>query len=87
MDFTDFFIWNHVIAGSTTASGIEMNYNLTYRGANEFMVTIEDSIAGYTKDLSEWDYAGEFSSVAVLDYTPSTTYLAQDVHDQEIIMS
>ena len=87
MDFTDFFVWNHVIASSTSTSGIGMEYNLTYRGANQFDVTIEDSSTSYTQDLSDFGYAGEYSSVAVLDYTPSTTYLASDVHDQEIVMT
>jgi len=87
MDFTDFFVWNHVIATDTTASGISMEYNLTYRGANMFDVSIEDSATSYTQDLTQFGYAGEYSSVAVLDYTPSTTYLASDVHDQEIVMT
>ena len=84
MDFTAFFVWNHVIATDTTNSGITMEYNLTYNGVNEFMISLEDSSMSYTQDLSDFGYAGEYSSVAVLDYSPSTTYLPADVHDQEI---
>ena len=87
MDFTDFFVWNHVIAADTTDSGIMMDYNLTYRGANEFMITLDDSSSSYTQDLSDFGYAGEYESVAVLDYAPSTTYLASDVHDQDIMIT
>ena len=42
LDFTDFFVWNHVIATDSTDGGITMEYNLTYNGINEFMVDIED---------------------------------------------
>jgi len=87
MDFLNVFVWNHIIASATTASGIGMEYNLTYDGANEFTISLVDSDASYTQDLTEFGYAGEYSTVAVMDYTPSTTYLPEDVHDQEITMS
>ena len=87
MDFTDFFVWNQVIATDTTDSGITMDYNITYAGTNPFTITLDDSSSSYTQDLSNFGYAGEYESVAVLDYTPSTTYLADDVHDQEIMIT
>ena len=87
MDFMNIFVWNQVIASATTASGITMEYNLTYDGGNEFTVSLSDSESTYTQDLTEFGYAGEYESVAVLDYTPSTTYLPEDVHDQEIVMT
>ena len=34
--------------------------------------------------MSDFNYPGQFSSVAIMKYTPSTTYLAADVYDQEI---
>ena len=37
MDFMNIFVWNQVIATATTASGVTMEYNLTYDGANEFL--------------------------------------------------
>ena len=87
MDFMNIFVWNQVIATATTASGVMMEYNLTYDGANEFTVSLVDSDAEYTQDLTEFGYAGEYTSVAVMDYAPSTTYLPEDVYEQEIIMT
>ena len=64
-----------------------MSYDLTYNGINPFTVSIVDSDAEYTKDLTEFGYAGEYNSVAVLDYTPVTTYLADDVYNQSIMLT
>ena len=36
MDFTNVFVWNQIVATATTASGIGVEYNLTYDGVNEF---------------------------------------------------
>ena len=80
-------VWNKIVATDTTDSGIGMEYDLTYNGANEFTVDLEDSLASYNKDLSDFGYDGSFSSVAVVDYTPSTTYMAEDVHAQTITMT
>ena len=87
MDFVNVFVWNHIIAGDTTDSGISIQYDLTYNGINAFSVDLEDSTAEYTKDLTEFGYAGEYNSVAVLDYSPSTTYFGDDVYDQSISLS
>ena len=88
MDFTNVFVWNQVVATATTASGIGVEYNLTYDGVNEFtMATWADSDASYTQDLTQFGYAGEYSSVAVVDYSPSTTYMPEDVYSQEIVMT
>ena len=88
MDFTNVFVWNQVVATATTASGIGVEYNLTYDGVNEFtMATWADSEASYTQDLTQFGYAGEYESVAVIDYSPSTTYMPEDVYSQEIVMT
>ena len=87
MDFVNVFVWNHILTGASSASGIGMEYNLTYNGINEFSVSLVDSSKEYTKDLTDFGYAGEYNSVAVLDYTPSTTYLSEDVLEQTITMS
>ena len=88
MDYEYVFVWNHVVATATTASGIGVEYNLTYDGVNEFTVaTWADSGASYTQDLTEFGYAGEYSSVAVVDYSPSTTYMPPDVKSQEITIT
>ena len=80
-------VWNKIVATDTTDSGIGMEYDLTYYGANEFTVDLEDSTKSYTKDLTQFGYSGEYTSEAVVDYTPSTTYMAQDVLAQEIDIS
>jgi len=88
MDFTNVFVWNQVVATATTASGIGVEYNLTYDGVNEFTVaTWADSGASYTQDLTAFGYAGEYESVAVVTYSPSTTYMPEDVYSQEIVMT
>ena len=88
MDFTNVFVWNQVVATATTDSGIGVEYNLTYDGANQFTVaTWADSGVSYTQDLTEFGYAGEYQSVAVVDYSPSTTYMPEDVYSQEIVMT
>ncbi len=87
-DFLNVFVWNHIITTSTTDSGIEMVYDLTYDGANAFSVSLADSSEGpYTQDLTNFGYAGEYTSVAVLDYSPSTTYMPEDVYAQSITMN
>ena len=88
MDFTNVFIWNQIVATATTASGIGIEYNLTYDGVNEFHLdTWADSETSYTQDLTAFGYAGEYSSVAVIDYQPSTTYMPEDVDSQEVVMT
>ena len=49
MDYLNIFVWNHVIATATTASGVTMEYN-NYDGANEFGVSLVDSDTEYTQD-------------------------------------
>ena len=51
------------------------------------MTTWADSEASYTQDLTQFGYAGEYESVAVVDYSPSTTYMPEDVYSQEIVMT
>jgi hypothetical protein len=78
-------VWNHKDALATSASGIEMLYELTYRGSNEFGISITDSTSEpYTQDLTLFGYAGEYTSEAILDYQPSAVYMAQDVHAQSM---
>ena len=87
MDFTNIFVWNHAVATATTASGIGMEYNLTYDGNAEFTVSLTDSSASYTQDLTQFGYSGEYTSEAVVDYVPSTTYMPEDVDSQTITMT
>jgi hypothetical protein len=86
----DVFVWNHATAFAQTESGINMTYDLTYDGATDFTITMTDSSATYTQDLSsswanppeETGIIGSYDSVAVLDYAPSTTY--SSVHAQSL---
>ena len=83
-DTTSVFVWNHNIAGATTSSGISIAYDLTYDGTSDFtMSTWEDSSSEpMTQDLSmshanppvSTGIIGDYTSVAIIDYQPSTTY-------------
>ena len=64
-----------------------MIYNLVYNGANAFTFTLAGTDESVTKDLSEFGYAGEYNSEAVLDYDPLTRYLGGDVYSQNISIS
>ena len=86
-DFTHVFAWNQITASSSSASGVTMDYNLTYAGINTFSLTIVDSDEVYTQDLTTHGFAGEYVSELVLDYTPSTTYGPDDVLAQDITIS
>ena len=87
LDFINVFVWNQITASSTSASGVTMDYNLSYNGVNTFSLTIEDSDAEYTQDLTSHGFAGEYTSELILDYTPSTTYGPEDVLAQDITIS
>ena len=86
-DFENIFVWNKIVATDSTDSGIGMEYDLTYDGANPFTISLTDSEQTYTKDLTEFGYSGEYNSVAVIDYSPVTTYMAEDVYAQTITMT
>ena len=85
-DTLNVFIWNHVVA-TATAGSYSMEYDLTYNGVNTFSVNLAESTSTHTKDLTEFGYAGEYNSEAVLDYSPVTTYGPEDVLDQSITLS
>jgi len=88
LDFINVNIWNHIVAFDTAeTSGVEMMYDLTYNGANAFSLSLDDTTSEYTQDLTSFGYAGEYTSVAILDYTPSTTYMAEDVLAQSVTLS
>lgn len=82
--YINIFVWNAAQANAS-ADGIEMVYDIIYNGANVFTFTLgggaDDTV---TKDLSFAGYAGEYTSVAVLDYAPMSRYLGSDVYHQNI---
>lgn len=82
--YINVFVWNAAQATAST-DGIEMMYDLVYNGANVFTFTLGGGAdTTVTKDLSDFGYAGEYTSVAVLDYDPLTRYLGSDVYSQSI---
>ena len=82
-DTVSFTVWNHIIAESTSDSGVNMTYDLTYAASEAFSIDLSDSTDGYTgQSLS--GYTGTYDSVAVLAYTPSTWYDATYVLNQSI---
>ena len=96
--YINVFTWNAVQANSTAShtvgegdnavvTEIDMIYNLVYNGANPFTFTLAGTDESVTKDLSEFGYAGEYNSEAVLDYDPLTRYLGGDVYSQNISIS
>ena len=78
-----FNVWNHVLTDSTTASGVKMTYDLTYAVSNPYTVTLSDSDTGYTGQTLV-GYTGTYDSVAVLDFTPSTSYDGTYVLNQAV---
>ena len=73
-------IWNDGGTSSQTASDITVDYRLYFWGADEFGVSIADGDAMTGEELP--GYTGLYDSVAVVDYTPSTTYQANRVLSQ-----
>jgi len=86
-DFTNIFVWNQILVSNATDSGIELLYELTYDGSSFGIDTWEDSTSSYRQDLTKYGYAGEYDSVAVVNYQPSTTYMDEDVYMQAMSMS
>ncbi len=80
-----FTVWNNIVTESTSASGVKMVYGLTYATATPFSINLTDSTDGYTGQ-SLLGYSGTYDSVAVLDYTPSTSYDATYVLQQAVAL-
>ena len=82
--YINVFVWNAAQA-TATSGNVEMMYDLVYNGANVFTFTLAGGAdTSVTKDLSDFGYAGEYTSVAVLDYDPLTRYLGSDLYSQSI---
>lgn len=78
-------IWNDGGSSSSTDSGVTLIYNMLYWGTAPFSVNAVDGEAMMGEELP--GYTGMYDSVAVLDYTPSTTYSAVDVLSQSMSIS
>ena len=75
-------VWNDGTSSVETASNITMNYQLYFWGSTPFSMTVTDGDAMTGQELP--GYTGNYDSVAVLDYAPSTTYQASDVLSQSM---
>ena len=85
-------IWNDAVASDTTTAGVTMDYSITYFSKAAFSVDVEDgdttTCEGITlPDSSGGELSGVYTPVAVIDYSPVTTYAANDVlaHSMDII--
>ena len=86
-DYENVFVWNQIVAEDTTDSGIGMMYDLTYNGINPFTVIVDDTGESYTTDLTQYGLVGEYSSIAIINYQSSTTYLSEDVNSQAMTLT
>mgnify|MGYP006239827001 FL=1 len=78
-------IWNDGGYSTATDSGLSMTYNMLYWGTAPFSINATDGEAMMGEELP--GYTGMYDSVAVIDYTPSTTYSAVDVLSQSMSIS
>ncbi len=84
-------IWNDAVASDSTASGITMDYSLTYWAKSQFSITVTDGDANECSEItlpdgSGGELSGQYTPVAVVDYEPVTTYSANDVLAQSMDM-
>ena len=72
-------VWNYVEATNTTASGITVDYHVTYSVGDDFSFSLSDSETNFQQvvlnDTSDdggfTKYAGKYDSIKVVDYDPS----------------
>ena len=75
-------VWNDGSYASSTESGLQLSYELLYWGTTPFTVESVDGDAMTNLELP--GFTGRYDSVGVIDYTPSTTYSANDVLEQSM---
>jgi hypothetical protein len=75
-------IWNDGSYEASTESGLSLSYSMLYWGTSPFTLTATDGAAVSGETLP--GYTGSYDSVGVIDYTPSTTYSANDVLSQSM---
>ena len=75
-------VWNDGSASASTASGMTLEYSMLYWGTSPFSITATDGAAITGETLP--GYTGNYDSVGVIDYAPSTTYSANDVLEQSM---
>ena len=75
-------VWNDGSYFASTTSGLGLNYDLLYWGTTPFTVNATDGDALTNLELP--GFTGRYDSVGVIDYSPSTTYSANDVLQQSM---
>jgi len=78
-------IWNAQVGSiSGLTSGIGVSYPITYFGTSNFTLAGTDGDLTSHADKTLTGFSGKYSAVAVIDYSPSTTYSAADILDQSV---
>ncbi len=75
-------VWNDGSYSALTDSGLTLSYSMLYWGTSPFTLTATDGAAVSGESLP--GYTGTYDSVGVIDYSPSTTYSANDVLSQSM---
>ena len=75
-------VWNDGTSSVETAFEHHYELPIVLLGFNSFSMTVTDGEAMTGQELP--GYTGNYDSVAVLDYAPSTTYQASDVLSQSM---
>ncbi len=75
-------VWNDGSTSASTASGMTLEYSMLYWGTSPYSITATDGAAITGETLP--GYIGNYDSVGVIDYSPSTTYSANDVLTQSL---
>ena len=80
-------IWNDAIGADSTASGIEVHYPIQYFLKSNFTITATDgNVANFT-DVELEGFSGNYDSVGVINYAPSTTFTSEDILTQSLSVS
>lgn len=80
-------IWNNASVSSTSDAGITVSYAINYWGSAAFSITSTDAELSSYENKELPGYSGTYSAVGAVDYTPSTTYAANDVLSQSMSVS
>lgn len=78
-------IWNTQTGVGETATGVSIEYPLTYYSPGNFTVSTwaDADISDYTGEVLP-DFSGTYDAVAAVSYAPSTTFSASDVLSQSL---
>ena len=83
-----FEVWNHDLASSTSASGIEIQYDIIHLSKQTFAIQTWSEIDTTPYESIQLDgYVGTYSAVAALEYRPSMSIPSDSVWNQTIEVS